>query len=101
MVGKFVVNLNEVANKDTSEVIGKVKGLVTDGKLSINSKGVKKSVIPSYHCFVMTTNNEDPITTKNGDRRNLIIRSSDKKCGDEDYFKLLNSLIDNINVLCG
>ena len=99
MVGKFVVNLNEVAKKDTSEVIGKVKGLVTDGNLSINSKGVKKFVIPSYHRFIMTTNNEDPITTKKGDRRNLIIRSSDKKCGDKDYFKLLNSYIDNINVL--
>jgi hypothetical protein len=99
MVGKFVVNLNEVAKKDTTEVIGKVKGLITDGNLSINTKGVKKFEIISYHRFIMTTNNLDPITSKKGDRRNWIIRSSDKRCGDKEYFKTLNEYIENINVI--
>jgi len=99
MVGKFFVNLNEVAKKDTTEAIGKIKGLITDGNLIINPKGLKKFSINSFHRFILSTNSEDPITSKKGDRRNWIIRSSDKRCGDKEYFKTLNEYIENVNVI--
>lgn len=81
------------------ETEGQIKGLITDPKLTINNKGVQKYQIQSFHRFLITTNNEEPINTKQGDRRNLIIRSSDEKCGDKEYFNVLYTLIDDINVV--
>jgi hypothetical protein len=85
----FLVNLNELSKKDTLESEGVFKNLVTDGSLTINNKGVNSFEIVSHHRFIITTNNEDPIKTTKDDRRKLIIRSSDEKCGDIEYFEHL------------
>ena len=48
----------------------------------------------------MTTNNEEPINTHKDDRRNLIIRSSDEKIGDKEYFiNIYDNLLTNVNVI--
>lgn len=99
MANTFLVNLNELSKKETMETEGQIKGLITDPKLTINNKGVQKYQIQSFHRFLITTNNEEPINTKQGDRRNLIIRSSDEKCGDKEYFNVLYTLIDDVNVV--
>ncbi len=65
--------------KETVECEGKIKGLITDPKLTINNKGVNQYDIMSFHRFLITTNNSEPINTSHDDRRNLIIRSSDEK----------------------
>jgi hypothetical protein len=74
-----LVNLNELSKKDTMEAEGKIKGLITDNTFAINQKGIPQYKIKSYHRFITTTNKEEPINSTNGDRRNLIIRSSDEK----------------------
>jgi hypothetical protein len=79
--------------------IEQIKGLITDASLTINNKGVNQFKIISYHRFIITTNNENPIDTKEDDRRNEIIRSSDEKIGDKAYFNELNKLMDDENVL--
>jgi len=99
MASCFLVNLNELSKKDTIEADGKIKGLITDNTLSINQKGLPQYKIKSYHRFITTTNNEDPIKTTHGDRRNLIIRSSDEKKGDFAYFSKLHSYFEDINVI--
>ncbi len=93
----FLVNLNEMSKKETTDAEGKIKGLITDTQLTINKKGIDPYLINSYNRFITTTNNEDPIKTKKGDRRNIIIRSSDEKCGDKQYFKELISRFKDIN----
>ena len=95
----FLINLNEMSKKDTLESQGKIKGLITDGKLTINNKGMNQYQIQSYHRFIVTTNNEDPITTKSDDRRNLVIRTSDELKGNIEYFKKMNEMIDDVNVI--
>jgi len=99
MSDSFLVNLNEMSKKETVDAEGKIKGLITDPKLFINKKGIDSYNINSFHRFIITTNNEDPISTKKGDRRNLIIRSSDEKCGDMEYFKDLHETFNDINVM--
>ena len=99
MSDAFLVNLNEMSKKETTDAEGKIKGLITDPQLFINKKGIDSYNINSFHRFIITTNNEDPITTKKGDRRNLIIRSSDEKCGDMEYFKDLHETFNDINVM--
>ena len=95
----FLVNLNELSKKDTTESEGKIKGLITDNALSINQKGIPQYQIKSYHRFITTTNKDEPINSSKGDRRNLIIRSSDEKKGDFQYFDTLHKYMEDIDVI--
>jgi putative DNA primase/helicase len=99
MCDSFLVNLNELSKKDTVDSAGKIKGLITDEKLSINNKNVNQYEINSYHRFLITTNNLEPVNTSSDDRRNIIIRSSDEKIGNKDYFNNLHSILDDVNVV--
>jgi phage/plasmid-associated DNA primase len=95
----FLVNLNELSKKDTMEAEGKIKGLITDASLTINPKGFTQYKITSYHRFIATTNKEEPVNTTDGDRRNLIIRSSDEKKGDYIYFETMHTFLEDIAVI--
>ena len=53
----------------------------------------------SYHRFIGTTNSEDPLPTEKGDRRNLLIRSSDEKKGDVAYFNQMYEYMNDMNVI--
>tara|TARA_R110000868_G_scaffold209368_1_gene459161 strand:+ start:585 stop:2729 length:2145 start_codon:yes stop_codon:yes gene_type:complete len=86
MSSSFLVNLNEMCKKEAQDAEGKIKGLITDARLIINKKNQDPYEVSSYHRFLITSNNEDPINTKKGDRRNVIIRSSDEKIDDIAYF---------------
>jgi len=79
MASSFLVNLNEMCKKEALDAEGQIKGLITDSNLTINKKNQDPYVIQSYHRFLITTNKNDPINTKKGDRRNLIIESSSEK----------------------
>jgi energy-coupling factor transporter ATP-binding protein EcfA2 len=99
MADAFLVNLNELSKKETIESEGRIKGLITDSTLKINNKGIAQFPIESFHRFIITTNNENPIATTQDDRRKLIIRSSDEKCGDKEYFNKLYGYLSDINVI--
>lgn len=99
MCNCFLVNLNELSKKDTMDAEGKIKGLITDNTLAINQKGIPQYKIKSYHRFITTTNKEEPVNTTKGDRRNLIIRSSDEKKGDYIYFEMMHKFLEDIDVV--
>jgi hypothetical protein len=97
MASAYFVVLNEVGQQDLE--VGKFKQLITDGSLVINNKGISAIDTTSYHRFIITTNKEEPVSTKKGDRRNLVIRSSDELCGKKEYFSKMYELLDDINVI--
>ncbi len=99
MANTFLINLNELSKKDTIQCEGQIKALITDSKLTINNKGSPQYEINSYHRFIITTNKQEPIKTSKDDRRKLIIRSSDEKCKNKEYFTMLYSLLDDINII--
>lgn len=86
MADTFLINLNEMCKKEAQEAEGKIKSLTTDPTLQINKKGMEIYIIKSFHRFLITSNEEEPMKIKGGDRRNVAIRSSDEKVGDSDYF---------------
>lgn len=94
MTDAVVVNINECSKKDMIQVVEQLKELVSDPTLWIQGKGLKKFSMTSHHRFITTTNSEDPIPTKKGDRRNHIIRSSDELIGDTKYFADMNVMIE-------
>ena len=97
MTNTFLINLNELSKKETMESEGKIKGLVTDPKLTINNKGTNQFDIQSYHRFIISTNNEEPINTSKDDRRKFIIRCSDELIGNKEYFNKLYEHFNNID----
>jgi hypothetical protein len=99
MSSAFLVNLNEISKRESFQAEGQIKGLITDPIVTINTKNKDTYEIESFHRFIITTNMEDPVTSKKDDRRNLIIRASDEKIGDKDYFATLFKLLDDVNVL--
>ena len=94
----YLVALNEVSKKDCSET-GPIKGLITDSQMVLNSKGIDQVTITSYHRFIITTNNMDPIPTSKDDRRILFMRCSDELIGQKDFFKHFYSLLKNRNTM--
>jgi hypothetical protein len=99
MQNSFLVNLNELSKSETIHSEGKIKALITDSALTINSKGVNQYEIVSYHRFMVTANANDPLTTKKDDRRNLIIRASDELLKNTKYFDRLREYIEDIDVI--
>ncbi len=95
----YLVNLDELSKKDTTDCMGKIKTLIKSPHLMINNKGINGYEIKSYHKFIITTNNEDPITTSKDDRRLLIIRSSDELLNNKPYFDEMYAMLKDVNVI--
>lgn len=99
MAGGFLVVVNEINKSATSGHVGKIKGLITDSRLVVNEKGVSQYRTKSFHRFLITTNEEDPIPTKQDDRRNIFIRCSDELIGKDGYFDKFYEMIEDENVI--
>jgi len=99
MMSAFFVNLNEMSLKETLGAEGVIKTLITDNALTINQKGINAFKTKSHHRFMVSTNNEDPLKTKKGDRRNFIVYSSNELCREnnpkvvEEYFIPLRDIM--------
>lgn len=94
----FLCNLNEMSLRETTDAEGRIKGLITDNALNINKKGIDTYAIKSYHRFIITTNNDNPIKSKKDDRRNVVINSSNELIGDIKYFDDIRELFSKIEV---
>lgn len=87
----FLVNINEAKRKDTTDGMGQFYSLITDKKVTINEKGLPQYDVTSYHRFIITTNNPDPINISASNRRFWMTRCSDRRCKDTEYFKKMAS----------
>ena len=76
----YLVNLNEISASDLKNAEGRIKGLITDSTITINSKGVSAYTIESHHKFIATTNKLEAIKPSKNDRRTCLIECSDELC---------------------
>ena len=86
-----------MALKEATDAEGYIKALITDNAMTINNKGMDAYKIKSFHRFIITTNNADPIKVKKNDRRNVVIQSSDELIGNAKYFIDINKSFENVN----
>ncbi len=101
MLNTYLVNFEELKFLSTKGNEGCFKNYITQKKMNINQKGKDEFEITSYHRFIGSCNPEDsdiPIKTVEGDRRTLIIRCSDEKMGDTQYFNELLKLVGSKNL---
>jgi energy-coupling factor transporter ATP-binding protein EcfA2 len=94
MAVSYLVVLNEVGKAEMSQAFGRLKHAVTDPTVSINEKGLPQQVIRSFHRFMLTTNEVDPVPTSVDDRRFVIFRASDELIGQKQLFDRLHHLIE-------
>lgn len=99
MATAFLVVLSEINKSNSMGAEGKIKALTTDSTIVISNKGKDAIEQKSSHRFMVITNNLDPVRTSKDDRRNFIIRASDEKIGDQEYFTILFKLLEDVNVI--
>lgn len=99
MSSAFLVVLDEISKKETIASDGEIKGLITEPTLTINKKGVPQFEIQSYHRFIATTNNTEPMGTTEDDRRKWFIKSSDELVGNKKYFDDFYKMLEDTNVV--
>jgi len=101
MLTAYLVNFEELNFLSTKGNEGPFKNFITQPKMNITKKGKDAFTIRSYHRFIGSCNPEDsdiPIKTVDGDRRTLIIRCSDEKIGNIEYFNELIKLVSSKNL---
>jgi len=99
MKANFLTNLDELSRKESLECEGKIKGLITNPRLTINEKGVGQYSIMNYSRFIATTNNDEPLKITGDDRRHCIIRASDELIGNKIFFDKCYELLKDVNVI--
>ena len=99
MKDSFLVNLDEMNKREFDGSSDAYKALVSENKININIKGIKSFSIMSCHRFLITTNNDEPIHAKRGDRRNVIITSSNELKNDKEYFKEFYKYLNDLDAV--
>jgi len=86
MASSLLVVLSETDKRNAYGAEGIIKALITDPEITINDKGIKPFVVRSFHRFITPTNHFDPVKLEKGERRNVIIKTSDEFKENWDYF---------------
>ena len=92
MKDAFFVNPDELSGREALGADGRIKTLISEPTIEIRQMYAERFVIPSFHRFFITTNNDECIGKKKGDRRKFIVYSSSDKCkerfrGDPDKYQ--------------
>lgn len=98
LLNSYVINFEELdwcSSKNSADIL---KNLITETELEINGKSKDGKIIKSVHRFIGNTNHTAiPFKISPTDRRFCIIRCSDEKIGDTEYFKRLINMIEGKN----
>lgn len=74
---------------------GTLKARVTGKTLTIEAKGVDAITAPNMMSIMMATNNEHAVPSSSDERRWFVLRVSDSKQGDFQYWDELNAFIND------
>lgn len=86
MNGIKLVYLSEINKSNSNMYYNRIKGLLTDDKITIKGECEKPFTVSSYHAYICGTNNEEPFELKEGDRRMWLMRTSSELKGNKEWF---------------
>ena len=81
-----LLNINEPERKAGFAYAEKLKDVITNPHLMIHHKGKTPFKIKNLMRFFITTNNEDAMPLKEGQRRYMLAKCSDELIGNTEYF---------------
>jgi hypothetical protein len=77
--------MNEFSDKDNRKLnYDKFKSIITDKYVDINEKGVKQRSVQNVLNVIITTNNSNPISIKDNDRRIVLINCNNRYANPRD-----------------
>ena len=94
LVGKLVVQVDEVYEAGNWDLANKLKPLITEKTVSVNVKYGPQMEVENYARFVMFSNHTAPLSIEEGDRRYFIVNSAAQP-EEDSYYEELNRFIDS------
>jgi hypothetical protein len=94
LVGKLVIQVDEVYESGNWELANKLKPLITERTVSVNVKYGPQMEIENYARFIMFSNHTAPLDLEAGDRRHFVFESKAQP-RDDDYYDRLHDFIEN------
>jgi len=98
LAGNLLFHTDEIELKVIKKYNEDLKRVLTSGRIRIEGKGKDAISIDSYIRLFMTTNNRDALVISATDRRFAVFRSSDKYRNNMEYFKKLESFLEEEGV---
>jgi hypothetical protein len=92
-VGKVFCVVDEIQQATNKRNNDELKNLITEKFQRINPKGISAYQIEDKRNFIFMTNNEGSMKITPKDRRFVVLRCSDKRVGDLDYFTALHDYL--------
>jgi hypothetical protein len=92
LVGKLVVQVDEVYEAGNWDLANKLKPLITEPTVSANIKYGPQIEIENYARFIMFSNHIAPLNIENGDRRYFVFNSKAQPRPDEYYDTLYREI---------
>lgn len=90
----FMILMDEALFKGDNRAIERLKSMITEPVIGIEQKMQPSRTISSVHRFIAVTNHEKFARVDRDDRRFIVFRVSDRRKGDDVYFKKLHAEIE-------
>jgi hypothetical protein len=92
LVGKLIVQVDEVYEAGNWDLTNKLKPLITEPTVSANIKYGPQIEVENFARFLMFSNNTSPLNIEDGDRRYFVFDSKAQPRGD-DYYDALHRYV--------
>lgn len=86
---RLLINIDETSGKDTYPHAEQIKNMLTSPNYNYEQKGVNPITLNNFNRVVFTSNNLNPVKITEGERRNFVVKASDEKKGNKEYFDSL------------
>ncbi|CAI2194575.1 2126_t:CDS:1, partial [Funneliformis geosporum] len=91
----IVMNETGMSSGDWHRFNGHLKSLITEGKVSIERKGLELKRLNDFAGYMVTSNQDTPIKIDIGDSRVVCFDVSARCRGNKAYFKRLGNVLDH------
>jgi hypothetical protein len=98
LMGKLVVQVDEVYEAGNWDLANKLKPLITEPTVSANIKYGPQLEIENYARFLMFSNHTAPLNIEDGDRRYFVFNSKAQP-REDDYYEALYRSIDTASAM--
>ena len=99
MKDAFYVRITETDKKKFAGYVGEMRTIVTDSTIRVRSLYCTATNVKSYSRFFLDTNYVDAIPDEHGERRFFIVKCSEEKIGDREYFAKMQEFIADDHVI--